>query len=75
MKYEKMIYEVKAIVEGNRPDQVRFRSGGALCTFTCSDKDKTSSGRLPHNAGTDKSCKSCAVYMVARVNSQMDQME
>ncbi|ELU08482.1 hypothetical protein CAPTEDRAFT_208069 [Capitella teleta] len=73
MKYEALVYEVKEIVTGHRPEQVRFRSGGTLCTFTCSDKEK-SSGRLPHNAGTDMCCKRCALYMVSRIGKQIENL-
>ena len=62
--YERLTDDVRAIVTGDRPEQMRFRVGGTLCTFTCSDKTFLSGH---HNAGTEPECHSCAVYMVRQL--------
>ena len=53
---------------GDRPEQIRFRARGTLCTFNCSDKTFTDG---PHNAGTERTCRSCAVYMTKLVADKL----
>jgi len=71
-RYEQQLDDLRAVVTGERPEQMRFRSGGTLCTFNCSDKTFTDG---PHNAGTERSCRSCAVYMTKLVADRLSDSE
>jgi len=83
VRYEEQLLEVKAILRGNRPQQIRFRSGGTLCTFSCSSREEgevdgtargtaTRGSRLPHTAGTDTGCKTCSSYMLHKILEVID---
>jgi len=72
IRYEHLLDELRAVVTGERPQQMRFRSGGTLCTFNCSDKTFTDG---PHNAGTEYKCRSCAVYMTKLVVEKLADTE
>lgn len=67
-RYEQQLDDLRAVVFGERPEQMRFRSGGTLCTFNCSDKTFADG---PHNAGTEHACRSCAVYMTKLVADRL----
>jgi len=67
-RYEHLLDDVRAVVTGERPEQMRFRVGGTLCTFNCSDKTFADG---PHNAGTERTCRSCAVYMTKLVADRL----
>lgn len=70
-RYEEALQDVTDVVTGNRPEQMRFRSAGTLCTFTCTDKEFRDG---PHNSGTEKACKSCAVTMTKHVAETLDRI-
>jgi len=71
-RYEHLLDDVRAVVTGERPQQMRFRAGGTLCTFNCSDKTFADG---PHNAGTEHTCRSCAVHMTKLVVDKLSDIE
>jgi hypothetical protein len=73
-RYERILVEVKEIIDGDKPEQMRFRAGGTLCTFVCTTSDKTSrktSSEAPHNAGTQLTCSNCAVHMTKLIADKL----
>lgn len=69
VKYEKLLYVIKDILEGRKPEQKRFHTEGTGCTFLC-PKSKAKH-REAHTAGTDRTCRTCSLYMTKQVFSSV----
>ena len=71
VRYERLLLDLARLLGGDLPQQMQFRVGGTPCTFTCANRRARDGG--PHNAGTERACKACAVYMARVVSERLEE--